>query len=64
MPIAHANGIDIFYERAGEGEPLLFISGSHGDLRVRPNHFDTPLANAFELVGYDQRGLGLSLIHI
>jgi len=58
MPIAHANGIDIYYERAGEGEPLLFISGSHGDLRIRPNHFDTPLANAFELVGYDQRGLG------
>ena len=58
MPFARANGIDIYYERRGEGEPLLFISGSHGDLRARPNQFDTPLAKAFEMIAYDQRGLG------
>lgn len=58
MPITRANGIDIYYERRGRGEPVLFISGSHGDLRARPNQFDTPLAQAFEMIAYDQRGLG------
>ncbi len=60
MPVTKANGIDIYFERRGDGEPLLFISGSHGDLRARPNQFDSPLAKAFEMIAYDQRGLGQS----
>jgi 3-oxoadipate enol-lactonase len=58
MPFATGNRIDIYYERAGHGEPLLFISGSNGDLRSRPNQFDTALASSFELISFDQRGLG------
>lgn len=58
MPTVQANGIQIYYERGGEGPPLLFISGSGGDLRNKPNQFDAPLARAFELICYDQRGLG------
>ena len=58
MPFVSANGIDIYYERGGQGEPLLFISGSGSDLRNKPNQFDSALARAFELVCYDQRGLG------
>ncbi len=58
MPYAQANGIEIYFERAGEGQPLLFISGSGGDLRNKPNQFDSPLAQHFELLCYDQRGLG------
>ena len=55
---AQANGLDIYYERGGHGEPLLFISGTGGDLRRKPNQFDSPLAAAFDLICYDQRGLG------
>ena len=58
MPFATGNGIDIYYERGGTGPPLLFISGSGGDLRTRPNQFDTALAEVFELLSFDQRGLG------
>ncbi|HEY1751199.1 MAG TPA: alpha/beta fold hydrolase [Caulobacteraceae bacterium] len=58
MPVASLGSIDVYYERAGAGAPLLFISGTGGDLRVKPNVFDGPLARAFDLVGYDQRGLG------
>jgi 3-oxoadipate enol-lactonase len=58
MTIAAVGDIDIWYERAGAGERLLFISGTGGDLRVRPNVLDGPLAKAFDLVAYDQRGLG------
>jgi 3-oxoadipate enol-lactonase len=58
MPFAQVNGIRMHYERAGSGPPLLFISGTGGDLRVKPNVFDDPLAKPFDLLAYDQRGLG------
>ncbi|WP_421934043.1 alpha/beta fold hydrolase [Phenylobacterium sp.] len=60
MPTAHVNGLDLYYERAGAGPPLLFISGTGGDLRNKPNQFDGPLPKAFDMVSYDQRGLGRS----
>ena len=58
MPRIAANGIEIWFERAGAGPPLLFISGTGGDLRNKPNVFDGPLPKAFEVLAYDQRGLG------
>lgn len=60
MPVATANGLSLYFERAGAGEPLLFISGTGGDLRNKPNQFDGPLARAFDMMSYDQRGLGRS----
>jgi len=60
MPTAHLGAIDLYYERAGEGPPLLFISGTGGDLRNKPNMFDGPLGRSFDLLSYDQRGLGRS----
>ena len=60
MPIAKLGAIDLFYERAGHGAPLLFISGTGGDLRVKPNVFDGPLPKQFDVLAYDQRGLGRS----
>jgi 3-oxoadipate enol-lactonase len=58
MADTQANGIRIYFERTGAGPPLLFISGTGGDLRVKPNVFDGPLAKSFDLLAYDQRGLG------
>lgn len=60
MPIAAVNGLNLYFERAGEGAPLLFISGTGGDLRVKPNQFDGPFPKAFDMISYDQRGLGRS----
>jgi 3-oxoadipate enol-lactonase len=60
MPVAETNGIRIYYERAGTGPRLFFISGTGGDLRNRPNVFDGPLAGAFDVLTFDQRGLGQS----
>lgn len=45
-------------QRVGSGAPVLFISGTGGDLRRRPSVVDGPLAEAFDLLTYDQRGLG------
>jgi 3-oxoadipate enol-lactonase len=58
MPRIAVNDIEIYYERAGEGPPLLFISGTGGDLRAKPNVLDGPVVKAFDILAYDQRGLG------
>jgi 3-oxoadipate enol-lactonase len=58
VPFVQLDGLKAYYERAGSGQRLLFISGSGGDLRVKPNVFESPLARGFDLLGYDQRGLG------
>ncbi len=58
MPKARIGDIEMYFERQGEGPRLLFISGTGGDLRVKPNIFDGPLSKQFDLLAYDQRGLG------
>jgi 3-oxoadipate enol-lactonase len=60
LPIAALPNLKLYFERAGNGPRLLFISGTGGDLRNKPNVFDGPLARGFDLVAYDQRGLGRS----
>ena len=50
--------IDIHWERQGAGPALLFISGTGGDLRNKPGVFEGPYPKAFDLLAYDQRGLG------
>jgi 3-oxoadipate enol-lactonase len=61
MALVTVDGIDIYYERTGAGRPVLFISGTGGDLRHRPAVLDGPLgAGGFDVVAYDQRGLGRS----
>lgn len=60
MPFTLLRDIDIYYERQGSGPRLLYISGTGGDLRRKPNIFDSPLAAHFDILAYDQRGLGQS----
>jgi 3-oxoadipate enol-lactonase len=62
MAYADVRDIQIYYELKGEGPHLLFISGSGGDLRRQPNVFDSPLAKAFTVLAYDQRGLARTSI--
>jgi 3-oxoadipate enol-lactonase len=60
MPFTQIDGLEFCYERAGAGPPLLYISGTGGDLRVRPNVLDGPLVRHFDVLTYDQRNLGRS----
>lgn len=60
MPVAESPGADIWYERAGSGPPVLFVTGSGGDLARRPTILDSPLTAHVDLVAYDHRGHGRS----
>lgn len=57
MPTVVANGIEIYYERRGEGRPLLFFNGSGATLETTGILLD-PFAARFEVLAHDQRGLG------
>lgn len=60
MPFVSVRDIQIYYEISGKGPRLLYISGTGADLRNKPNVFDSPLADEFEILAFDQRGLGQS----
>jgi pimeloyl-ACP methyl ester carboxylesterase len=53
MPLALAGDIELSYERAGSGPPLLLIQGMGGT-------YLGPLREHFDLVVYDHRGVGES----
>jgi 3-oxoadipate enol-lactonase len=53
----HGNGIDIYYERSGSGQPLLFLNGS-GSTLATSALLIAPFAARFDVVAHDQRGLG------
>ena len=58
MPFTAVRDIQMYYELRGTGPRLLYISGTGGDLRRSQNAFDSPLTEHFEVLAYDQRGLG------
>jgi 3-oxoadipate enol-lactonase len=62
MPTCDLGSLTVYFEQAGTGERLLVISGTGGDLRNPPRIFDTPLGSHFEILAYDQRGLGQTSI--
>jgi pimeloyl-ACP methyl ester carboxylesterase len=57
MPKVHANGIDIYYETTGSGDPLVLIAGLGYPLWQW--HKMVPfLAERFQVVAFDNRGVG------
>jgi 3-oxoadipate enol-lactonase len=58
MPFVDVRDLRVYYEIRGTGPRLLVISGTNGDLRRSPGIFETEIAAHFEILAYDQRGLG------
>ena len=58
MAFVDVRDLHVWYERQGAGPKLLYVSGTGGDLRRRPSIFERPIAQHFEILTYDQRGLG------
>ncbi len=61
MPTAAVNGIEVAYERRGEGPRLLFLGGSGSSL-AESALLRAPFADAFDVVAHDQRGLGATSV--
>ncbi len=59
MPTVNSNGIDLYYEVHGAGEPLVLIAGLGYDAwmwhRMIPG-----LAERFQVISFDNRGVGHS----
>jgi 3-oxoadipate enol-lactonase len=60
MPTITANDSELYYERRGEGEPLLMIMGMSGHTLHWGEPFLAALERDFELILYDHRGVGRS----
>ena len=59
MEVVRANGIQVAYERVGEGPPLVLVHGAGVDGRMwRPQL--TALADEFTVVAWDEPGAGRS----
>jgi pimeloyl-ACP methyl ester carboxylesterase len=55
MSAARVNGVELYYELSGSGEPLVLVHGSWGD----HHNWDavaSALAESFRLLAYDRRG--------
>lgn len=59
MPTIHANGIDLYVEERGSGDPVLLIMGMNSTIRLWDLTYPA-LAERFRAVRYDQRGAGQS----
>jgi len=61
VPTAAVNGIDLYYERRGDGPPLLFLNGSGATLATSALLIE-PFTERFDTAAHDQRGLGRTSI--
>src|ERR1700730_11341677 len=55
MSTARVNGVELYYERSGSGEPLVLVHGSWSD----HHNWDpvvSALAESFLVLAYDRRG--------
>jgi 3-oxoadipate enol-lactonase len=60
MPQAAVDGISLYYERRGAGEPLLLIQGMSGTHLAWGDAFLDGLGDDLDVVAYDHRGVGES----
>ncbi|HEY4779083.1 MAG TPA: alpha/beta fold hydrolase [Solirubrobacterales bacterium] len=60
MPKVELAATELNYERSGSGEPLLLIQGMSANHLAWGRPFSSLLERDFELISFDNRGMGLS----
>jgi 3-oxoadipate enol-lactonase len=58
MPVAVVGDVQVSYERAGSGPPLLLIMGMSGSRLTWGKPFLDELRRDFDVIAYDNRGVG------
>ena len=58
MPAADIGSATLYYDRRGSGEPLLLIQGMAGHRKIWGEPFLSELADTFDVVAFDNRGVG------
>ncbi len=58
MPFCKTNGINLYYESKGVGEPLILIAGITANITIWPPHFLDVLTEKFQVIVFDNRGAG------
>jgi pimeloyl-ACP methyl ester carboxylesterase len=59
VQFARVNGLDIAYQRIGQGPPLVFVHGAGDDSRIWAPQLSA-LSDAFTVVAWDEPGAGRS----
>jgi len=59
MPYLRINDIELYYEEAGNGVPILLAHGGFSDISEW-EHQVSPLATNYRVIRYDRRGCGRS----
>lgn len=58
MPYCESNGINIYYEVKGEGEPIVLITGITATTLIWSQYFIDELSKKFKVIIFDNRGAG------
>ncbi|OLS23642.1 MAG: Proline iminopeptidase [Candidatus Heimdallarchaeota archaeon LC_2] len=58
MPFCNSNGINLYYEVKGKGEPLVLIAGITADITIWPPNFLDVLTEKYQVIIFDNRGVG------
>jgi pimeloyl-ACP methyl ester carboxylesterase len=59
VKVVHAGGLEVAYQRIGEGPPLVFVHGALDDGRIWGPQL-AALADEFTVVAWDEPGAGRS----
>ena len=59
MEVVHTNGVEVAYERAGDGPPIVFVHGATSDSRMWQPQL-AALTDEFTVVAWDEPGAGRS----
>ena len=60
MAFITLGNLTLYYDICGQGPRVVFIPGTTSDLRQQLNIFASPLVEHFEVLSFDQRGIGQS----